>query len=197
MTLTFNSPIFSFASAQIWRRVMMFADTIAGAVVADNRTERFETLIGRHAGLLSRICYMYAQSADEYQEMRQDALINIWRGLDSFRGDANESTWIYRICFNTCVSSLRLKTRRSKKFIPLSTLFESIPDSSTETDARVEKLHALISCLSADDRAMIIMWLDEMSYDSIADVMGLGRNTVATRLHRIKTKLITLNNSQQ
>ncbi len=177
--------------------MLMFADRVANAVVTDNQAARFNALIGRHSGLVSRICYMYAQSADEYQEMRQDTLINIWRGLGTFRGDSNESTWVYRICFNTCVSSLRLKSRRSKKYVPLSTLFESIPDSTPETDARVEQLHKLISCLSADDRAIIIMWLDEMTYDDIATVMGLGRNTVATRLRRIKTKLITLNNTEK
>lgn len=72
-----------------------------------------------------------------------------------------------------------------------------MPDSNPEEDIRVEQLQRLISRLGAEDRAIIMMWLDEMPYEDIASVMGLGRNTIATRLRRIKQKLITFKQSQQ
>lgn len=190
MTFTIYPPV------GFWEWVRLFAAAMTDSD-EDSRLERFNSLVARHSNLLSRTCYFYAYNADDYHEMRQDALINIWRGIDSFRGECAESTWIYRVCINTCISSLRRKSRRGRKCVPLSALYESVPDSNPEEDIRVEQLHRLISRLGAEDRAIIMMWLDEMPYEDIASVMGLGRNTIATRLRRIKQKLITFKQSQQ
>lgn len=190
MTFTIYPPV------GFWEWVLLFAAAMTDSD-ENSRLERFNSLVSRHSDLLSRTCYFYAHTANDYHEMRQDTLINIWRGIDSFRGDCAESTWIYRVCINTCISSLRRKSRRGRKCVPLSTLYESVPDSNPEEDIRVEQLHRLISRLGAEDRAIIMMWLDEMPYEDIASVMGLGRNTIATRLRRIKQKLITFKQSQQ
>lgn len=176
-----------------WGRHWIWAMLFVQRLAADsNRVARFKSLVLRHSDLLTRICYFYANSADEFKDMRQDVLINIWRGLDSYRGESMESTWIYRICLNTCISSLR-QSLRIRKSVPLSVIFESHVYDSVEKDERIDRLHELIQNLNAQDRSIIMMWLDEKTYEDIAEVMGVCRNTVASRLRRIKEKLIQLN----
>lgn len=146
----------------------------------------FIELMEKYGDVINGICFSYAKSGTEYEDLRQDSLINIWRGLHTFRGDANIKTWIYRVTLNTCVSVYRKSSTRPHDFTSL----ESVALLS-EADVRddVEQLHAALSQLTALDRAIVLLWLDERSYEEIADEVGVNRNTVATRFRRAKEKL--------
>jgi RNA polymerase sigma factor, sigma-70 family len=151
------------------------------------RTIAYERIIEEHRGLITKICYYYSSSVQEFEDLRQDVCINIWRGLDTFRTESRQSTWIYRICLNTCISSWRKNSRHKN-----SQTLESIVEPSEcdgEGKEEMETLHFLISLLSPEEKALIMLWLDEKSYDEISDVTGFNRNTVATKLRRIKDKL--------
>ncbi|MDE5870161.1 MAG: RNA polymerase sigma factor, partial [Muribaculaceae bacterium] len=130
----------------------------------------------------------YSRDADDLKDLRQDIMINIWKGLSTYRGDASLSTWVYRVALNTCVSTIRKRTKR-----PPTVTIDCIGDQPDETEnnskERIETLHRLISTLSPLDKAIITMWLDERSYEEIAEVTGLARNNVAVRINRIKQKL--------
>lgn len=147
----------------------------------------FRLLLSDHESLISRICFGFAQTREQFEDLRQDALINIWQGLRSYRGDSSIRTWIYRVTLNSCVSNLRCL----KKEIPtesLESLYEVVEE---EDDHRrlIGELHRRISRLSPTDKAIVLMWLDEFNYEEIASVCGLTRNTIATRLRRAKEKL--------
>ncbi|MDE5745315.1 MAG: sigma-70 family RNA polymerase sigma factor [Paramuribaculum sp.] len=149
--------------------------------------ERFMRLISAHSGIINSICYSYARNSFEFDDLRQDVLVNLWRGLDSFRGESSEVTWIYRVALNTCVSAARRSASRKETF-PLSGIIEPAEDSNGESD-HIILLYEMIASLPFEERAVILMWLDEMPYEEIAEVMGYPRNTVAVKLHRIKEKL--------
>ena len=153
--------------------------------------KRFLALIRKEDSLISAICFSYSGSVAEYDDLRQDALINIWRGLPSFREDSTSRTWIYRVVLNSCVSTIRKQMRHSQASESLDGLYDILADEPPEDRERIETLHRMISTLNAQDKAIILLWLDDASYDDIATVMGMPRNTVATRLHRIKEKLKT------
>lgn len=154
-----------------------------------DRRAAFSDIIQNHDNLISRLCFSYSHTKEEFEDLRQDAYINIWQGLTSYRGEANIKTWVYRVTLNTCVTTLR-KKKNSASTIELNEVIET-PAEDTELLAKIAALHEAISTLPALDRAIVLMWLDEMSYDEIAEVMGMGRNTVATRLHRAKNRLKT------
>lgn len=158
----------------------------------DNREWTFEELISKHSLLITKVCYYFSNSLSEFQDLRQDVLVNIWSGLEKFRYDSGLSTWIYRVCFNTCISYRRKNINRRKE-IPINSILE-FPDSDSFDIENYNELHRLINLLSPEDKAIILMWLDENSYEEIAEVVGLNRNTVATRIKRIKEKLIKLSN---
>lgn len=149
----------------------------------------FRKIIACESGTISKICFAYASSADDFEDLRQDALINIWRGMSHFRGESSRSTWVYRITVNSCLTSLRKQSRhRHESLDNLYGLIECDDDNREQ----IEQLHRVIDSLGQQERAIIMMWLDEMSYDEIAEAMGLNRNTVATRLRRIKDKIAEL-----
>lgn len=163
----------------------------------DNKTstkERaavFEDIVRQHSLMITKVCYYFATGISELKDLRQDVLLNIWMGLDKFRNESRTSTWIYRVCFNTCITYQR-KNKQRKQEVPLSSVLEIVDDNFDME--RYTEMHRLIGRLASDEKAMILMWLDENSYEEIAAVVGLNRNTVATRLKRIKEKLVKMSN---
>lgn len=153
-------------------------------------TEReFATLVKQHSRIINKVSYFYATEALPFDDLRQEIYINVWRSLEKFRGDSKMSTWIYRVAVNSALMALR---SAKPKFETVNLDFSSKDLSSELSDEQRENLqamHALIGCLGEMEKAVILLWLDEYSYDEIADTLGLKRNTVATKIHRIKEKL--------
>lgn len=155
----------------------------------DIQLERiFIDLISRENATISKICFSFACSVAEFDDLRQDALINIWRGIKYFRGEATGRTWIYRVTVNSCISTIRKQSHHRHE--SLDELYNMISGSDIDVDKdSIEQMHHIINTLGSQEKAIIMMWLDEMNYDEIAEAMGLNRNTVATRLRRIKEKI--------
>lgn len=152
-----------------------------------DRTSSFDKILLTYDDMISRLCLGYSQSKEEFEDLRQDVYVNIWQGLEKFRGESSVKTWIYRVTLNTCVSIIR---KRAKSGYPL--MLNEIADIADESPDRLQQiadLYSSIDSLSPVDKAIVMLWLDELSYDEIATLVGMPRNTVATRLHRAKQKL--------
>lgn len=177
------------------RLAMNYLMAMAGGKVEPSTLEReFNELIASENANISRICFAYAESVDDLNDMRQDALINIWRGMKTFRDEASIRTWIYRVTINSCLSTIRRQKRHRHE--SLSQLYDLI-DSGSDNRDEIEKMHKAISTLGREDRAIIMMWLDDMSYDDIASAVGMNRNTTATRIRRIKEKIKIIYNKEE
>ena len=153
----------------------------------DMATERnFHEIVARYDDMIVKICFGYALTRAELDDLHQDALINIWQSLPRFRGDSSVKTWIYRVTLNTCVSTVR-----RRRELPESDRLElyNVIDDSDDRRRMVAEMHDCISLLTPVDKAIVLAWLDEFSYDEIAGMVGMPRNTVATRLRRAKEKL--------
>lgn len=148
-------------------------------------------MVGEYSLLITKVCYYFATNVEELNDLRQEVLLNIWSGLENFRNQAKLSTWIYRVCFNSCIT-YRRRNRLRKNEVPLSSVLE-IEDEPYDME-KYREMHRLIGLLGAEDKAIILMWLDGNSYEEIAEVVGLNRNTLASRLKRIKEKLVKLSN---
>ncbi len=153
-------------------------------------TERdFASLIRQHSRIIDKVSYFYATDKLPFEDLREEIYVNIWLGLDRFRGDSKMSIWIYRVAVNSALMALRSSKPRIET---VSLDFGSLPISTELDDTQKENLqilHASIDRLEAIEKGIILLWLDEYSYDEIADILGLKRNTVATKIHRIKDKL--------
>lgn len=170
------------------RIIYAFADSVMSAYDNESSLEkRFNDIVRTHDELIIRLCFGYAHSRSELDELHQDTLVNIWNGLHRFRGDSSVRTWIYRITLNTCVSTLRNRYN-SDNTVQLSELYDTI-DETDDRKVFIGELHDCINRLTPVDKAIVLLWLDEFSYDEISSLVGLPRNTVATRLRRAKEKL--------
>lgn len=170
-------------------RVAQFATTFSTQEEAKRTItleQEFKELVARENVTISKICFSYAGSVAEFDDLRQDALINIWRGMQTFRREASQRTWIYRVTVNSCLSTIRKQIRHAHE--SLEGLYGLIDDDESDKEA-IEQMHKTIATLGAQEKAIIMMWLDELSYDEIATAMGLNRNTVATKIKRIKEKI--------
>ncbi|MBD5231255.1 MAG: sigma-70 family RNA polymerase sigma factor [Bacteroidales bacterium] len=157
-----------------------------------SNTAEFEQAISSHADVISRICFYYSQSRAEYEDLRQDAMLNLWKGWANFRGDSALGTWIYRVTLNTCVSNLRSRRRNLLSFS--TELPDDLVADADSSAMQLREMHRLIGQLPPREKAVVLMWLDERPYDEIAAVMGASRNTVATWIRRAKEKLVKMSN---
>lgn len=151
--------------------------------------KEFTQLIRQHSGIINKVSYFYATEQMPFDDLRQEIYINIWQALPQYRGDSKVSTWIYRVAVNSALMAIRSSRPRIKTV----TFDLALPDISSELDdaqrENLQTLYALINRLEDIEKAIILLWLDELPYEEIARTLGLKRNTVATKIHRIKDKL--------
>jgi len=155
-------------------------------------SELFTSVIAKHSALIYKVCYMYADDSEHLKDLYQEVMANIWQGLPGFRAESGISTWVYRIAINTCVSFFRHHGRHSDA-MRLDDAAYCVADTSDEHSHQLREMYEMIGRLGKIDKAVIILWLDGHSYDEIADVTGLTRSNVASRLHRTKQRLINDN----
>lgn len=151
----------------------------------------FHQFLDQHTGVISKVCRIYADDADEFQDYFQEVVLQLWRSYASFRGDAKSSTWVYRVALNVCLSQLKLKKRRPDRspleIAPLHHLAHQKYDSTQ--DEQLRKMYAAIRQLKEVDRAIILLYLEKKSYEEIAEIMGVSVSNVGVRISRSKQHL--------
>jgi RNA polymerase sigma-70 factor (ECF subfamily) len=146
--------------------------------------EEFIALVRANERIVYKVCSFYVSPRVSAKDLYQEVVANLWRGYSRFRGESAPSTWIYRIALNTCVSYIRRENRHRR-------IAEQMPKTPAEegNDDRITLLYELIATLSALDKAVILLWLEEKSYTEIAEITGLSSSNVGVRLTRIKNRL--------
>lgn len=151
-------------------------------------------MIEQHEKIIYKVCLIYQDDTETIADRYQDIVLNLWLAYPKFKGESKISTWIYRIALNTCISEIRKQQSRPET-IPLSyDMSEFIGDNHSDMD-QVRELYQLIGQLNKWERALILLWLDDKSYDEIATIVGISKANVGVRLMRIKDKLKKLKNS--
>ncbi len=120
----------------------------------------FEQLVERQRQTIYSVCYLFADERQQADDLFQETLIRLWQGFDTFEGRSTEKTWVYRIW-----------------------------DSSEERNPAAQRLHRRIGKLHPFDRALILLWLEDLPYDEIAAILGITVKNVSVRLVRIREKL--------
>ena len=151
------------------------------------RERLFVSLFEQNRAGIRRLCYSYLNSASEVDDLFQEIMTNVWNSLVNFRGEAKLSTWVYRIAVNTAL--IYRRRRRPSEELP------DMPDprASTERDLerqeRLEALHRAIAQLGDQDRLIVSLLLEGLSYKEIADITGITVNYVGVKISRIKQAL--------
>ena len=154
-------------------------------------TPSFDELHTRYATRILKLCLGYTGDYAQAQDLTQETFIRVWQQLPGFRGDAQISTWLYRIAVNTCLNHLRQIKRRPTE--PLSLHHEEqLSDASGSTDEALQQLYRCISQLAETDRLIISLVLDEQPYAEIAQIVGVSEGNLRVKIHRIKQQLTNL-----
>ena len=147
----------------------------------------FARIVREHRGTIYTVCYMFSKDEEEIADLFQDILVNLWKGFAKFRGDSSIRTWIYRVSLNTCISAERKKKRKGDT-VPLD-MNINLFDDSVEDMKQIRMLQGKISRLGPFDRAIVLLWLENLSYDEIGAIVGISAKNVSVRLFRIKEQL--------
>ena len=158
-----------------------------------NALERlFAQTVAEHKSTIYTVCYMYSQDADEVNDLFQEVLVNLWKGFESFEHRSDIKTWIYRVALNTCISIDRKKKRRSSE-VRLTMDINLFEDRDEDTK-QVDMLHKRISKLQPFDRAIVLLWLENLPYEEIGQIVGITAKNVSVRLYRIREQLKQMSN---
>lgn len=152
----------------------------------------FIALVENYKQVIYKVCYIYATDPDNLNDLYQEVVINLWKAFPRFRGECKVSTWVYRIGLNTCISFFR-KSKSRPEVVPISVDLEAVAEDEDKT-AQLRELYRMINCLGRLERALILLWLEERSYQEMAEITGISRNNVAVKLNRIKEKLKQMSN---
>ena len=156
-------------------------------------TERaFIKMIHENERIIYKVCSFYISDEYPLADLYQETVCNLWASFPKFRQESSTSTWVYRIALNTCISGLR-KEKRKPKGLPVSGLQEALPAPESISE-EVREMYKLIYQLKSLERAIVLLWLEDKSYQEIADITGLTVSNVATKLKRSKEKLRQMSN---
>lgn len=150
----------------------------------------YKSSILPYAGIIIKICRAYTDSEEDFEDYYQEVCLQIWKSKDRFQYQSEWSTWVYRLTLNVCLTLMR-KSKKQKKYESneLSPGDQKEEKSQAISDESLNQLYAAIRELSEIDRAVILLYLEEKSYQEIAQIMGTNPNNIGVRIKRIKERL--------
>ena len=151
--------------------------------------QAFVDLVYEHQGILHRICSVYASSPEDREDLYQEILMQSWRSFASFNGRSKFSTWLYRVALNTALVRRRKAAARRNVACEARADVDVAVDDRAGRDPDVELLYRCIQELPELNRAIVLLHLEQHTYEEIAEITGLSRVNVSVRLVRIKNKL--------
>jgi RNA polymerase sigma-70 factor (ECF subfamily) len=132
---------------------------------------------------------MYCDTADDRRDLFQEVVLQLWRGYPSFKEQSKITTWMYRVALNTAITGLRKRKRRPNHLDLETAEHVPMPQGNVDAPEEVQFLYKAITQLSEVERAITMLYLEEHSYDEIAEIIGITANNVGVKINRIKVKL--------
>ena len=148
----------------------------------------FLEVIDQNQYRVQRVCSIYTSDENERKDLVQEVLLNIWKSFPSFKGKSNINSWIYRIVLNVCLHWKYLKGKNKQASIGFFE-YEDIYSSPKEEVELIDELRRCIAGLNSANKSIILLFLEELSYKEIGDIIGISENYVAVKIKRIKQQL--------
>jgi RNA polymerase sigma-70 factor (ECF subfamily) len=156
----------------------------------------FKSQITSHGTLVFKVCRMYAYTPADREDLYQEIILQAWKAFPRFRGDAQFSTWLYRIGINTAITGLQKKSRRirTSPIDHADDVHTNEAFTTTEND-QWHELQLAIEQLNDVEKALVMLYLEDLSYDEMEKILGISEATLRVKMNRIKQKLKKITNS--
>lgn len=158
--------------------------------MSNKQEELFLKLLQQNQHRIRKLCTVYARSPEDRKDLEQEVTLNIWKSLPSYRGDAKIDTWMYRIILNVCLKH-NFAIGRNQTIVPLEKLEFRLSSDTHTQEEKYENLRYCIQKLEFSDKTIIVLYLEELPYKTIGEIVGISENYVAVKIKRIKSKLLT------
>jgi len=156
-------------------------------MIHERTHKHFLELIHRHQSIIHKICFVYCKNRTDRQDLQQEIVLHLWKSFPSFQENAAFPTWMYRVALNTAINQTRrpglLLDTSSSPEIPYD------PSDSYILSEEIQILYRAISHLRKVEKAIILLWLEEKSYEEIAESIGISVKNVSVKLVRIRARL--------
>ncbi len=159
-----------------------------------SKKDKFLSTLEDHKKIIYKIVNSYCQNKEDRKDLEQEIIIQLWNTYEKYDARYKYSTWMYRIALNVAISFYRKEKRKpvSYDYHSENLIFsiEDDPESETGLDNNIRKLQEFINGLNELNKALMLLYLEEKSYEEIAEIMGISKSNVGTKISRIKLKLI-------
>ncbi len=149
----------------------------------------YQASILPYAPIIIKMCRAYTNSQEDFEDYYQEVCLQIWRSRNNFKEKAEWSTWVYRISLNVCMTLLKKKKNKFQEYATDYIADGILEESQAFADEDLNQLYDAIRQLSEIDRAVIMLYLEEKSYQEIANIIGTKANNIGVRIKRIKERL--------
>jgi RNA polymerase sigma-70 factor (ECF subfamily) len=159
------------------------------------KEQQFQTIIAQYQHMIYRLCCSYIADDEIRKDLYQNILIRLWKGLNSFQNRSSIGTWVYRIAVNTSLDFLRREFKNRSRSIQIDpenlTISDKSPNQEEQflTSEKTELLYRCINRFSFVDKTIISLYLEDLSYREIANIVGITEKNVSVKISRIKRKL--------
>jgi RNA polymerase sigma-70 factor (ECF subfamily) len=148
----------------------------------------FVEMIYSNMGIIYKICKLYAEREDQ-EDLKQEIIYQLWKSYPTYRGDSKFQSWMYRVALNTAMLGLRARKMKYTGLTDQELKTSEDPFEKQDEEARVKLLYRQISKLKDLDKTIIFLYLEQCSYEEIAEITGISTKNVSVRLVRIREKL--------
>ncbi|MGB1004264.1 MAG: RNA polymerase sigma factor [Salibacteraceae bacterium] len=158
----------------------------------EGKKEEFLKIIDEHKKIIYKIVNSYCKNQEDRKDLEQEIIIQLWNSFYKYNPNFKYSTWMYRIALNVAISFYR----KEKKWMIVNDLNieESIYSVADENDHKIELDHNIkllqefIQKLNELNKALMLLYLEERSYEEIGEILGISKTNVATKINRLKLK---------
>ena len=158
--------------------------------------EEFVRQVQTNQGIIQKICRLYCQNQPDREDLFQEIVVQLWKDLPKFKEQSKFTTWMYRVALNTAISDFRKK----KRSLPISDAEVSALEvraapADVNKEEQLNTLYVAISQLPEIDKAIVMLYLEDKSYEEMEDILGINTNNLRVKMNRIREKLrqLTIN----
>jgi RNA polymerase sigma factor (sigma-70 family) len=151
--------------------------------------KEFEKRIREHESLVHKVCRIYAYTDADRQDLFQEIVIQLWKAYPKFRGDAQFSTWLYRVAINTAITGLRARKNITTSWEPAMLPEHATDEDTASTEEQLQQLYKAIEQLNDVEKAMVMLYMEDRSYREMEEILGISEGALRVKMTRVKEKL--------